>query len=290
VERLPWLLNESLEPAERRAVAAHLEGCTACQKEMEDTRLGAAVYAAHVPSADIVALAWERSTGEVDADLARRHLAFCEECAEGLRLARESRELAAAGEPAEASAPFAPRRRSAWQPRLVAAAGLVVALAGWLLGRAGDRTTELQRVSAQLASAEASLAELRQAEEDLRGRLSRATAPQPNLPVYELLPRSQRRRSAAATETLVVPAGAGFVALVLSSALPGDAVVRAELIGPDGERVPLEGELEPSPLGGYTLGLPAAALPEGRIRIVLYRGDAPSPAETFEVEVRRPQP
>jgi hypothetical protein len=287
---LPWLLNGSLEPDERRALEKHLGGCAACRKELEQTRRAAAVYGAHLPSAEIGALAWERPLSEVDPEIARRHLESCEGCAEGLRLARESRALEE-GTGAPASAPWAARPRAAWRsPLLATAACLALVSAGaWIL--ASRRATslveaELRSVSDQLAAAEAAVAELRHGEAELRRRLARAAAPQLNLPVFELLPGSQRRRAADTPQQLRVPAGAAFVALVLSTALPTDAVVRAELRGADGEAIPFEGELRAGALGGYTLGLPRAVLPEGRVRLVLYRAGSNAPAESYDFEVR----
>jgi anti-sigma factor RsiW len=46
---LPWLLNGSLEAAERRAVREHLIGCAACRTELAQTRQALALFQAAEP-------------------------------------------------------------------------------------------------------------------------------------------------------------------------------------------------------------------------------------------------
>src|SRR5262245_31021539 len=88
-ERLPELLNGSLAGEERAQLESHLRGCAGCQQELTETRLAAGVFAAHLPAAAIIALAWDRPPG-LDPELARRHLELCPECAQELAEARES--------------------------------------------------------------------------------------------------------------------------------------------------------------------------------------------------------
>lgn len=44
---LPWFVSESLEPAERRMVRTHLIHCANCRKELAQTRVARAVFAAN---------------------------------------------------------------------------------------------------------------------------------------------------------------------------------------------------------------------------------------------------
>ena len=55
--QLPWWLNGSLEPAERREVEDHLASCASCREALAETRLAWEIYAQHIPTAALVAYA-----------------------------------------------------------------------------------------------------------------------------------------------------------------------------------------------------------------------------------------
>ncbi len=198
VERLPELLNGSLPSEPRAEVEAHLADCAPCREEWEETRQGAAVFSAHLPTDALVALAWDRPLPGLDPDLARRHLDACADCREDLALARESRSRERAEER------LAPRRVS-WALPASLAAGLVAAalVAGFALGSRRAQTHLAQADAARRQAVEtaarfgAETDHLRQVESELRARLARLAAPRINLPVLELLPGSTLTRGAS---------------------------------------------------------------------------------------------
>jgi Putative zinc-finger len=131
IELLPWLLNGSLAAGERDEVWHHLETCERCRQTLAETREAWSVFAQHLPSQDLVALAW----GEAPSEAVEEHLASCPRCAAELELARMSRRLEEednivlfpAAKPRPAAAP-------SWSRRVAVAAGLaaVVAASGWI--------------------------------------------------------------------------------------------------------------------------------------------------------------
>lgn len=92
-ELLPWWLNETLEPAERQAVATHLAACDACRGELEETRQTLAAASLHLPIEVLLARAGgEELPAGIDAEVVEVHLASCEPCTEELEMLRQSRE------------------------------------------------------------------------------------------------------------------------------------------------------------------------------------------------------
>jgi hypothetical protein len=280
-ELLPWLLNGTLEAGEAEHVRAHLGSCTSCRHQLGETRWAAAVFGAHVPAQDLVALAWD---GPGDLEPARRHVEGCPACAGELALIRQSRGLEADADsrPVARPAPFAVRYGSL-------AAALVVGFAAGLLSlrMIASRPLEeqAQRLAGRVGELEEQVRGLRESESSLRDTVRRLEAPEPNLPIVEVLPDSAARRSPTGPETrVVVPAGARLVALVLGSDRATSAA-NAELRDTRGVVIWTGGDLQPSPLGGYTLGLPASLLAEGRYTLVL-RPSHGSP-ETYSIRVER---
>jgi len=199
IERLPWLLNGSLEPAEREEVQGHLTTCAACREALAETREAWRTFGQHLPPAALVAMAYGEAPGGIDPALAERHLASCPECAAELELARMSRRL----EEDDRIAPFPPRPRPdtgreyrAWRGAALAAglAGLV-ALSGWF--QAAHRShlvPELQRKQAELAAG------VQQAQ----GQLAQITQPQINTPTPDLHPDEVTRGE---IPEIVIPVG-----------------------------------------------------------------------------------
>jgi hypothetical protein len=288
-ERLPWLLNGTLEPAEAEAVRAHVDRCGVCQEEMDETRQAAAVFGAHLPPAALTDLAWDRPAAGVDADVVKRHLDRCRDCSEELELARESRRLEAA--------PDAPRTRAApgaarWWRAPALAAGLAAAfVAGLWSGRVGEgtgpaRDPRTEVLAGRIAEQEREIRRLGEAAAGLEAQMTGLRAPQLNLPVFELLPAGLTRRSAQpAANEVVVPEGAAFVALLLNAEAAPEQPAAIEIRNAGGDIVWSGQGLRPSPLGGYTLAVPASLLPPGDYTLAVRAGTGPP--QTYAVRVRR---
>ena len=281
VERLPWLLNGTLEGDEAARVRSHLDSCAACRGEVGETRWAAAVFGAHPSAETLVALAWERPGAEGELESARRHLEACPACTEELELARESRRLETAVEPARR-----PARTVPWAVRYgpLAAAALVVVAVGGLWRADQVRLTE------RVAELQEDVRRLRDTEDVLRETLERLESPEPNLPVVEVLPDTSVSRSATSASTrtrIVVPAGARFVALLLGSE-KGEGPASVDLRAASGEVLWTGRNLVPNALGGYTLGLPARLLADGTYTLTLR--PARGPAETYTIVVERGRP
>lgn len=129
IELLPWLLNGTLEAGERDEVRRHLASCERCRQALTETRETWTLFDQHVPSRDLVALAWGERPAGIDPALAQAHLASCPQCAAELELARMSRRL----EEEDNVAVFpAPRPVRTWRAAAVAAGlAFVVASSGW---------------------------------------------------------------------------------------------------------------------------------------------------------------
>lgn len=170
IERLPWLLNGTLEEEVRRQVLEHLEGCERCRAALGESRDAWRIYAAHIPTEDLVAHAWGEPTG-TDSELLADHLAACAQCSAELEMVRTSRQL----EEDDRVALFAPRRPAAppaetapavpaaaratgsagkWRAAALAAslAGLV-AIGGWFETVGRLRSTEDRLAAAQVREA-----------------------------------------------------------------------------------------------------------------------------------------
>ena len=136
IELLPWLLNGTLDAAERDEVRRHLTSCESCRQALRATRDTWALFDQHIPSQDLVALSWGDRPAGIDPALAELHLASCPQCAAELELARMSRRL----EEEDNVAVFSARQRTAEATRpartwraMALAAGLAFAVAsgGW---------------------------------------------------------------------------------------------------------------------------------------------------------------
>ncbi len=151
-ELLPWLLNGTLEPAERQEVLEHVRKCEACRRALDEARLALAAAGAHLPAEALVAAAFgEPMPPGIDAALVEEHLAACPQCAADLELARTSHALAdeevllfprtapPAAVPARQAAPAGRWRAAA----LAAGLAAVLFAGGWLTNRqALDRMEE----------------------------------------------------------------------------------------------------------------------------------------------------
>lgn len=147
-ERLPWLLNGTLEPEERSQVRAHVAGCEACRRALAETRLAWRVFDEHLPAEALTALAADETPPGIDRGLADRHLAECPQCAAELEMVRASRALleneGVATLPVRGARPAREGWRS-WRSAALAAglAGLVAAT-GWY-----DSSRDLRSLAAR---------------------------------------------------------------------------------------------------------------------------------------------
>jgi hypothetical protein len=162
VELLPWLLNGSLDPDERRQVLEHVGECASCRRGVADTRLAWEVFDQHLPAEALIALAWGETPTGVDPALAELHLASCPECAAELELVRTSRRLeeddriAVLTPRARPSSPVTRPSWTGWRAAALAAglAGVVAATGWWQTAqRADSLEDELARRPAVAAPA-----------------------------------------------------------------------------------------------------------------------------------------
>ena len=184
IELLPWLVNGTLDPGERREVMEHLAGCAACRAALADTRTAWELFDWHPTAAALVAYAQaeaapvaeaggppggSRNAGATaqgrephGADGIADHLATCPSCAAEMELLRTSRALTDPA--ADKRIAFLPRRREeaaagrTWR-RSALAAGVVGLLActGWFESVRQERALErrLRQESAARATAPA---------------------------------------------------------------------------------------------------------------------------------------
>ena len=187
--RLPWMLNGTLDAGEAEQLRQHLEGCSRCREDLQETRQAAAVFSAHLPTSVLMDMAWDRPGAGLDAGLASRHLEHCPECSEELDLARQSRRVQEVPE-----AMPRPRRVgwSSWAALPASlAAGLVVGV-WWGTTRAPVRPVLDDR---RVPALESEVARLRESEKGLRAELESARGPADQLARLRALPRRPDPRS-----------------------------------------------------------------------------------------------
>lgn len=283
IERLPWLLNATLPPEERRAVEAHVAECERCAQAFADTRAAWKVFAQHLPTADLVAYAADEPTG-VARETLERHLAGCPQCAAELEMARASRALAEHGEVAVLSRPAAATAGSTrpgpriWRSSALAASLIgLVAIGGWI-----HSTGEIHALEARLGR------ERPPAEAALRGGLAQASPAAPAAPgdgsgistrpaTVDLEPEGEATtvRGERATAGEAVPSGADYVLFSLHPSAQDTGrhrQVAAELEGPAGGPIEI-GSVAQNPDGFYVLGVPRRLLSRGQNVIRLYAAD-----------------
>jgi Putative zinc-finger len=152
IELLPWLLNGTLATEEHDEAWHHLKTCESCRQSLAETREAWSVFAQHLPSQNLVALAW----GEAPSEAVEEHLASCARCAAELELARMSRRLEEEDNIALFPAPKPRPAMAPWSRRFAVAAGLaaVVAASGWIYEtrQASDLSERLARVETPTAA------------------------------------------------------------------------------------------------------------------------------------------
>jgi len=271
-ERLPWLLGGGLNAGEADEVRAHLAHCARCREEMADTRRAAAVFDAHLPTAAIVDLAWDRPVEGLADGVVRAHLDGCPECSEELALTRLSRDQ-------ESSLPEAGQGRSAsrWRWTLLPAtlaAGVVLGLAGGHAFRPAP--PDQGPVLARIATLESEVARLR----------ASARAPRLNLPLFEILATAAVRGGRGEEPTSIsVPAGAQEIALLLGTDLPLGTPASLTIAEGGGREVWKGDGLVAGPPGGYVVVVPAELLASGAY-VLTVRPARGAPRE-YRVQVQR---
>lgn len=114
-----------------------------------------------------------------------------------------------------------------------------------------------------------------------------AVAPEVNLPIASLVPSSSLRGSAEVNH-LRIERGHGLIGLVLTtSELANTSDFSLLLIDASGRQLLALRGLRPTPLGTFSLGLPAARLQPGRYRLRLVgdRRSAQTALETYDLVV-----
>lgn len=311
-ERLPWLLNGTLEPDERRQVLAHVAGCERCRHALAETRLAWQAFDAHLPAEVLTALAADEDPGAsgIDRGVAERHLADCPQCAAELEMVRASRALL---ENEAVATPFAPRAGTrapaagrAWRNAALAA-GLagVVAATGWYGSSREVRSLEARLESPappapvepapvpDPAHGDAGLSALQEENERLRQDLARQRQEAAeriarleqgsqavagkiaavNTQVIDVYPETQMRGEEGGGNRLELAQPAELYTLLLH---PGEAPERAEVEIADaaGRVVWKSGGLVKSSNEDYTLTLGRDLLPPGSYTLTLYRAGA----------------
>lgn len=150
IELLPWLLNGTLEAGERDEVRGHLATCDRCREALAETREVWSTFDQHIPSRDLVALAWGEKPSGIDPALAEAHLASCPQCAAEIELARMSRRLEEEDNvalfPAVKPKPAAGAAPRTWRAAAIAAGlAAVMAAGGWIY--TAQQMNDLERLA-----------------------------------------------------------------------------------------------------------------------------------------------
>ncbi len=306
-ERLPWLVNSSLEAAELAPVQQHLKGCERCRQELADTHAALAIFDQHVPAAALVDHVFGRSTAGLSSERITRHLAECLTCQAEHKLLKESQaSLTDPVEPQQAWQGRPAGRPIPYWHRLAAAAALVAALtaAGWIwtwnrlqadrativeleqqLHRAetaspgrgeidlAARIGQLERSTQEMASRNSQLTDRLTAAQklaDLLGRrLNALRLPQLNIPIIDLFPASLNLRGDPLVgELTAVPRDHDMVVLVLSTRLPNPGQeLQVQLLDADGVVHWQQQGLRLSVNHDFSLHLPTITLAAGTYQL-----------------------
>jgi hypothetical protein len=266
IEILPWYLNGTLDAGEREEVRNHLATCERCRQALADTRQAWTVFAQHIPTQDLVALAWGQPPSGIDPAAAEEHLASCAECAAELEMVRMSRRLEeddnVALFPAGKPRPLAGAAPRTWRAAALAAGlAAVVAMGGWIhtAQQVGDPTTQLAGTQTSAPSQEM----------------------QPGVGIDMGGGGVVRAESSAAS----IPNDQSRV-LILTAGTSGE--LGAEILDA-GDKPVKQMRLQPGPLGAYYVIVPSGMKP-GVYTIRLQKDGALLPDKTWTFEVVEPSP
>lgn len=284
IERLPWLLNGSLEAAEREEVQGHLTTCAACREALAETREAWKIFGQHLPSETLVAMAYGEPPEGIDSALAERHLASCPECAAELELARMSRRLEEddriATFPARAPRVATTGSSRAWRNAALAAglAGLV-AFGGWF--QASQRLRLLPEIQQRQAQLNAGVA-------DVQSRFSQLSQPQINTPVPELHPDVQRGTG----DEIAIPAGQSATPLLYADRAVSSPEREIAILDDTGKTLwqaaGLRERSDSPDFRYFTVTLLPGFLKPGRYTLQLYtlEDDKRVPRESYKIRVQ----
>jgi anti-sigma factor RsiW len=266
--RLPWWLNGSLEPEERREVEDHLAACASCREALAETRLAWEVFGQHISTADLVAYAAAGEPEEpdgsdrIDPALLERHLADCPQCTAELSMVRASRLLTEHGDvplltrrPSLPEVPVTKRRERGWQTAALAA-GLtgILAIGGWV--GSVQKLHRMERAESPI----------------LRGAPVHMAKAFGVHPIFGQLSPDAVVRGAGAgngVQTVQLPKS-GEVTLLLNSPTDTTGEHAYRILDAAGKELASGGGLVPSPLQAYQVTVDAKLLPPGRYTIQLY--------------------
>lgn len=302
IERLPWLVNGTLDTEEGQRVREHLEACESCRTELRATRDGFDVFDAHLPTEVLLSHAWGEDTGW-PRETVERHLASCPRCAEELEMVEEGRERLNAPSPFDPprDLPFPPPRAStgnAWRYAAWAATVLlVIGLGGWWntwhsTREEGDRLAqqrialeaEVERLKLDNEMTQDQVAELEKSAAQLRQDLQDA---QVDLQVAETRPRNIESEPAvpmlsAAVLTLSASTTRGNEESVQ---IPENAWLPVSLVPPSGWG-PEDGPFLVRLLGSESPPLKTSRDDQGYLNVILPQEVIPVGEVTLEVEAR----
>lgn len=300
-EILPWLMNGSLDAAEREAARAHLSRCEQCRRELQETAFAGAVFQQHAPEEALLDYAFNRPSPDFDREVIERHLAECEQCAAELEMLEESRRLLDAEDNVIAFKPkprakenipeAALMRRPArlWAYGAIAASVIgFVALTGWWWNwrQARDLNERQIAMSRRVAGLEAENQQLRQTQPQSASQLEQAnreiaslksqveelSSPQINIPVLEVLPQEMTERGERdRVNQLQIPRGSRAVTLILNSQSAVESKSYSlEILDARRNVVWSRQGLTRHSTGDYTVSVPAELLPPGNYTFNVY--------------------
>jgi hypothetical protein len=255
-ERLPWLLNGTLEPAARERVLSHVRACAGCRQALAECHEAGLAADTHLSIDMLLDLADGRSLGGPDQRLAAAHLDACDRCAGELRVLSTGDGAHVHAWPAEVAAAGA-----IWRPLAIAAvfAALILGLGWW------------------------------RASVDLRAGAARMLVPIVNVAMIELRPIAPSRGPEATISLLEAPADARLVSLVLLPEMVVTGPRTLDVVAPGGTVLWQLDGLQQGADGAVSLVLPIDLLETGDHRLRL-RSVNESGAERVEVFALRVAP
>ncbi len=236
--------------------------------------------AEHPAPEELLAYQADRASAEAE-ERVRQHLALCQDCLELLRDAARfaPRAPASPAEEARVEAAWAALRPALATDRPPAP---VVSLAErrqpparpprWLTSLAAGLALATLGLSGWVVS--------------LSHRVEELSAPQPNAPVFDLLPGGAERATGGEGEALTLAPGDRWVTLVLALATtPEPGAHRLEIRRADGSLATRIGGLSPNTDGTFTLTLARRTLGEGRFTVRLLRGEEATPVAEYRLVI-----
>ncbi len=251
-ERLPWLLNGTLDPEERADMLQHVRNCSSCRGALSASHETGMAADTHLPIDTLLDLADGLTLGSDDQRLAAAHLDACDQCAEELRALSAGFVL-----------PRVVQRPESGPAALWRSLALAAALAAVLFGLGWWQASSARRDDVFSA-----------------GR------PIANVAAVELRPTAPSRGAEIAVARLSLDPSVPVLSVTLLPELVVSGPRVLDVVGPDGRLIWQVDGLEPASDGAVSLLLPSASLQTGDHRLRLRSADE-SGAERVEVFVLR---